>query len=76
MNDPGAALLLALIFRFSLYLILVSIGFVVLYFIIRAALNKSNMNENIEQLRNEIIKMNDELQSIKKSLEITKDRDH
>lgn len=48
---------------FIFYLIFVAIGFLILYLVIRAGINNSKLNQNIESLRVEITRMNHYLQS-------------
>jgi cell division protein FtsL len=53
--------ILPFVIMFFLYLVFVAIGFTVLYFIVRAALNHSKLNQNVEMLRLEISKMNEQI---------------
>ena len=48
------------------YLIFAAVGFFILYLIIRAAINNSKLNQNIEQLRIEISRMDTEIKTVQK----------
>lgn len=65
--------ILPFVFMSLLYLVFVAIGFVVLYYVVRAAINKSHLNQNVEQLRNEISMLNKQMQAMKGSSSKTED---
>jgi ABC-type multidrug transport system fused ATPase/permease subunit len=50
------------------YLVLLAVGFFALYLVIRNAINNSKLNHNVEQLRIEISRMNEQLQRNKESI--------
>lgn len=56
-----AVALLPILIMVLLYLFFVAVGFTVLYFIVRAALNNSKLNQNMDLLRLEIARMNEQL---------------
>jgi len=74
MNDPSTALLLALIIRILFYLVTVCIFLVIVYFVTRAAINNSRLNQKIEQMRNEISTINYKLESIQSFSNKSEDR--
>jgi uncharacterized membrane-anchored protein YhcB (DUF1043 family) len=60
-TSNGALVLLPFLIMIFFSLIITAIGFVILYFVVRAALNNSKLNQNMEQLRFEIARMNEQL---------------
>ena len=57
-----------------IYLVIIGIGFIALYFVVRAAINNSKFNQTIEALRGEISYLNKQIQAMKDTSKTNADK--
>lgn len=62
--NAGSSSALIVFGPFLFLIIFIAVGFLVLYFIIRAAINNSRLNQQIDLLRRDIAVLNDRITSL------------
>lgn len=68
MDSSFALAIIPFLLLIFLYLLLATLGLFILYLIIRAAINNSKLNQTVELLHMEILKMNHHISTLQTSI--------